>query len=111
MIALENTTVQMIGDPGNEWLMVVRYAEPLIGWVGFGMQSIEKTKKLSITYAANVTNVYGSWLPEGMAKPRIRSSKSFTVDNSMGVGHCGVRRIQLSTMGVLNRDSTTSLSR
>jgi hypothetical protein len=63
MIALENTTVQMTGDPGDEWLMVVWYSEPLIGWVASEMQSIEKTEKLSITYAANVTNIYGSGFP------------------------------------------------
>jgi hypothetical protein len=110
MIALENTTVQMIRDPGDEWFMVVGDPEPLIGWVASGMQSIEKTEKLSITHVANVTNVYGSWLPYGIAKPRMRSSKLFAVDIGMRVGHCGVWRIRLSAMGVLYRSNTASLS-
>jgi hypothetical protein len=101
MIALENATVQMIGDPRDEWLMVVGYPKPLIGWVASGMQSIEKTEKLSITHVANVTNVYRSWLPYGIAKSGMPTSKLFAVDIGMRVCHCGVWRIQLSAMGAL----------
>jgi hypothetical protein len=74
----------MFGDFGDEWFMVVGYLEPAIGWMTSGMQSIEQTEEFAVTYATNVTNIYGSWLPEGMPKQRIRGPKAFAIDITMG---------------------------
>jgi hypothetical protein len=63
MAMFENALVQVIGDSGDKWLMIVGYPEPEIGRMVFGMQSIEKAEEFAVTYATNITNIHRNWLP------------------------------------------------
>ena len=77
MVWLECAAVDMPGRIGNKWLMILWYAEDLMGWMVIGKESVEKPVEFAFAHVTNVANLYGAiqlpriWVPQGISIRRI----------------------------------------